>query len=165
MLIGLSGCGKSTVGAPLSRRLKMLFVDMDSYIVRKEGKSVREIFAQNGEAYFRARETEAAKNLSECGGKVIATGGGVVLNPRNIEYLKQNGIVVFLDRTPDEILKKINLEIRPLLAEKKEKLYEMDAARRPLYEQSANLTVRGSASVAETAEKLEKALKPFLEQN
>lgn len=165
VLIGLSGCGKSTVGAALSRRLKMLFVDMDTYIARKEGKTVREIFEENGEAYFRTAETEAAKNLSEIGGKVIATGGGVVLNAENIEHLKKNGIIVFLDRTPDEILQKLNLSIRPLLAENKEKLYEMDAVRRPLYEQSADLSVRGASSVAETAEKLEKAIRPFLEQN
>ncbi len=165
VLIGLSGCGKSTVGAALSRRLKMLFVDMDTYIEKKEGKAVREIFADQGEAYFRARETEAAKNLSECGGKIIATGGGVVLAPENIAHLKKNGIIVFLDRTPEEILKKINLSVRPLLAENKEKLYEMDKIRRPLYEQAADLSVRGGASVPETAEKLEKALRPFLEKN
>ena len=89
VLIGLSGCGKSTVGAALSYRLRMHFVDMDAYIERKEGMSIRKIFEQKGEEAFRRMETEAAKALSESGGKIIATGGGAVTRNENIQALRR----------------------------------------------------------------------------
>ncbi len=162
VLIGLSGCGKSTVGAALSYRLRMHFVDMDAYIERKEGMSVRQIFEARGEAAFRQLETEAAKALSESGGKIIATGGGAVLSPQNMAYLKQNAVVVFLDRTPDAILKKINLSIRPLLAAEPERLYQLDRERRPLYERYADLRVEGQAKISWTVTSMEAALRPYI---
>lgn len=150
VLIGLTGCGKTTIGKQLAPLLNMDFVDMDSYIEKKEGKTVKEIFASRGETYFRSLETIASEELSQAGGKVIATGGGVVLNPKNIDYLKQNGIIIFLDRSPQTILRKINLSIRPMLAENKNRLYELDKERRPLYEAYADLTIPGGTNVKET---------------
>lgn len=162
VLIGLSGCGKSTVGAALSYRLRMHFVDMDAYIEHKEGMSVRAIFDSKGEAAFRRLETEAAKTLSESGGKIIATGGGAVLSPQNMAYLKRNAVVVFLDRTPEAILKKINLSVRPLLAANPNHLYELDRQRRPLYEKYADLRVEGQAKISWTVAALEAALRPYI---
>lgn len=162
VLIGLSGCGKSTVGAALSYRLRMHFVDMDAYIEHKEGMSIRKIFEQKGEEAFRRMETEAAKALSESGGKIIATGGGAVLNPQNMAYLKQNAVVVFLDRTPEAILKKINLSIRPLLAADPSRLYKLDRERRPLYEKYADITVEGLAKISWTVTGMENALRPYI---
>ncbi len=150
VLIGLTGCGKTTIGKRLAPLLNMDFVDMDLYIEEKEGKTVKEIFHDKGETYFRSLETVAAKELSQIGGKVIATGGGVVLNPKNMDHLKQNGLVVFLDRSPDAILKKINLSIRPMLAENKNRLYELDKERRPLYEAYADIKVPGGTSIDKT---------------
>ncbi len=162
VLIGLSGCGKTTVGAALSYRLRMHFVDMDAYIEHREGKTVSEIFKTHGEAYFRQAETQTARILSASGGKIIATGGGVVLNPENMAYLKQNAVVVFLDRTPEEILKKINLAKRPLLAQNKNRLFELDRQRRPLYEQYADITVPGASRISQTVDRLQDALRPYM---
>ncbi|MBR5237059.1 MAG: shikimate kinase [Clostridia bacterium] len=164
VLIGLSGCGKSTVGRALAKNLHKTFVDMDDYIEKKEGMPVSKIFEKKGEAYFRALETETAETLSAEEGKIIATGGGVVLFEQNMEYLKKNGLIVFLDRSPETILKKINLKKRPLLAQNQNRLFEMDKKRRPLYEKYAELTVLGAPSVPETAERLKEALKSYLSE-
>ncbi|MBR6729417.1 MAG: shikimate kinase, partial [Clostridia bacterium] len=132
VLIGLMGSGKSTIGKKLSRRLHLPFIDMDDFIENKEGKTIRQIFAEKGEAYFRNAETQAAKELGARGGHIIATGGGAVLNSQNMEYLKENSVVVFLDRSPKDILKKIDIESRPLLAANKNCLYALEKERRPL---------------------------------
>jgi len=163
VLIGLSGCGKSTVGIQVAHMLQMEFVDMDDYIESKENKTVGDIFAEKGEAYFRKLETDVACELSQTGNKIIATGGGVVLNHKNMEYLQTNGIILFLDRTPEAILKKINLKKRPLLAQNPNRLYAMDKERRPLYERYAQLTVKGAPTVEQTVAKIITAIKPFME--
>lgn len=163
VLIGLSGCGKSTVGRAIGFRLHMPFVDMDAYIEEKEGITVSEIFEKKGEPFFRTLETSAAKALSETGGKIIATGGGVVLKPENMAYLKKNGLIVFLDRTPEAILKRINLAKRPLLAQNKDHLFVLDAKRRPLYEWYADITVLGQKTIRETVAAALSALKPFFQ--
>ncbi len=162
VLIGLSGCGKSTIGKRLSSLLHIPVVDMDTFIEKQEGMTVREIFNEKGEAYFRGLETQAAKSLSESGNKIIATGGGVVLNPENMAYLKQNGIVLFLDRSPEMILKRINLAKRPLLAENQNHLFELDRKRRPLYEKYADLTVKGQTNIGQTVHAVLSALSPYV---
>lgn len=162
VLIGLSGCGKTTIGKRLAPLLNMDFVDMDLYIEKKEGKTVKDIFASKGETYFRSLETIAAEELSQTGGKVIATGGGVVLNPKNMDYLKQNGVIVFLDRSPNTILKKINLSIRPMLAENKNRLYELDKERHHLYEAYAELTIPGGTNIEKTLSDVYSAIKTKL---
>lgn len=162
VLIGLTGCGKTTVGKRLAPLLGMDFVDMDLYIEEKEGKTVKEIFHDSGEPYFRHLETVVSKELTQAGGKVIATGGGVVLNPENMDYLKQNSVIIFLDRSPDIILKKINLSTRPMLVENKNRLYELDKERRPLYEAYADLTIIGGTDIDQTVKDVYSALKVVL---
>ncbi|MBQ2696944.1 MAG: shikimate kinase [Clostridia bacterium] len=162
VLIGLTGCGKTTIGRKLAKAFSIDFVDMDEYIEQKEGKTVSDIFKDSGEPYFRSLETVVAKELSETGGKVIATGGGVILNPKNMEYLKQNAVTVFLDRSPDDILKKINLSVRPMLAQNKNRLYELYTERLPLYETYADLRITGGTDVLKTLKQVENGLKPLL---
>ena len=162
VLIGLTGCGKTTVGKKISSLLSMEFVDMDAYIEKKEGKTVKEIFEDSGESYFRSLETIASKELSETGGKVIATGGGAILNPKNMEYLKQNAVIIFLDRSPEDILKKINLSIRPMLAQNKNRLYELYKERHHLYKTYADLTINGKTDIKETVKETMLALKTYL---
>lgn len=162
VLIGLTGCGKTTIGKKLAPLLNRDFVDMDRYIEEKEGKTVNDIFHENGEPYFRALETIVSEELSKAGGMVIATGGGVVLNPKNMDYLKQNSIIIFLDRSPDIILKKINLSTRPMLAENKNRLYELDKERRSLYEAYADLTVIGGTDIEQTVKDVYTSLKETL---
>ena len=108
-LIGLPGCGKTTVGNLLSDKLKYEFVDMDFYIENKQQKSIIELF-RNGEDYFRNIETETCKVLGEKSKTIISSGGGVIKKSINIEYLKKNSIVVFIDRPVENILGDIQVE-------------------------------------------------------
>jgi shikimate dehydrogenase len=104
VLIGMPGCGKSTLGRMLAERLGMAFVDSDEAIVRRDGRPIPEIFAADGEAAFRNLETEAIREeIAPRGGCVIATGGGAILRRENVFRLKQNGILIFLDRPLDQI--------------------------------------------------------------
>ena len=85
-LIGLPGCGKTTVGNLLSDKLNYEFIDMDFYIEKKQGKTIIELF-KNGEDYFRSIETKTCRELGEKGKTIISSGGGVVKKAINIEYL------------------------------------------------------------------------------
>ncbi len=97
VLIGMPGSGKSTIGRALAKRLGKEFVDSDEQIVKMAEESIPEIFAKEGEASFRDRESRAIRELSARQGVVIATGGGAVLREKNLDLLRQNGILVFLD--------------------------------------------------------------------
>jgi len=150
VLIGMSGAGKTTIGMALSYKFKMAFVDMDAYIEKKYNKSVSEIFAEQGEEYFRNIETETAKYLSEnYENTIISTGGGVVLREENMAYLKETGTVVYINRTVNNILSTLNAEKRPLLKSNPEKLYEMYEKRHPLYLKYADICVLNSGGFQE----------------
>ncbi len=101
VLIGMPGCGKSTIGALLAEKSGKRFVDADIEIARLAGKSIPTIFAEDGEAAFRALETEVLSHLGRQSGLVIATGGGCVTQKRNYPLLHQNGILVWLHRELD----------------------------------------------------------------
>lgn len=103
LLIGMPGSGKSTTGAALAGLLSREFFDTDDLIVRKAGKSIPEIFAAEGEAAFRRLETEVLAEVSKKSGTVIATGGGIVKNPKNRRLIRQNSVCVFLDREAAEL--------------------------------------------------------------
>lgn len=109
-LIGMPGSGKTTVGRELARRLGKKFVDIDREIVRREGKEIPEIFSESGEEGFRRVETSLLAQVTKESGQVIATGGGVVVRPENRELLRQNGVVIFLERD----LKELETEGRPI---------------------------------------------------
>lgn len=95
-LIGPMGAGKTEVGRRLAKRLGRPLVDTDELIVERDGRTVSEIFSQESEAGFRSKEVEAVADAAATSGAVIATGGGVVLDPRNVEALKSSGKVVYL---------------------------------------------------------------------
>ncbi|GAB6138829.1 shikimate kinase [Halanaerobaculum tunisiense] len=115
-LIGFMGTGKSTVGRKLALRLDYQFVDLDEQIIACDGRKIPTIFAQDGEAYFRDLETEVTAQVAQQDSQVIATGGGIVLREENIAYLKENGIVILLQATPEEILQRTqDDDNRPLL--------------------------------------------------
>jgi len=137
VLTGMPGCGKSTLGALLAKRLGRTLVDTDAEIVRQTGMPIAELFRRKGEPYFRDLETETLRGACMTGGKVIATGGGAVLRPENMELLRQNGTVVFLDR-PLSALRPA--PERPL-ADDAAKLEALYAERRPIYTAAADVTV------------------------
>ena len=98
VLIGMPGCGKSTVGKELARLLNADFIDTDAEIVNKDGRPIPEIFSEEGEQGFRDLETEAIRNIAVRQHAVIATGGGAILRQENVRLLQQNGRVYFIDR-------------------------------------------------------------------
>ena len=123
-LIGLPGCGKTTVGNLLSDKLNYEFIDMDFYIEKKQGKTI------------------------------ISSGGGVVKKAINIEYLKNNSIVVFIDRPVENILSDIEVEKRPLLANGKEVLYKLYDERYNLYKNYCDYRVENTGSLDEIVDKI-----------
>lgn len=117
VLIGFMATGKSTVGRRLAQCLRRNFVDTDKEIEAVTGKTVAQIFARDGEKRFRSEENLLVKKLVSREGLVIATGGGLVLNPENFELLRENGIFIALTSTPDVIYRRIKSKRqRPLLA-------------------------------------------------
>ena len=116
VLVGFMGTGKTAAGRKLAKILDMRYVNTDDLIETKEGRAINEIFAKDGEGYFRKVERGIIKEVSDSENSVIATGGGVVLNSENIENLKKNGILICLNSTAEEILERTkNCTHRPLL--------------------------------------------------
>ena len=144
-LIGFMGTGKSTVGKLLAQKLKMHFTETDSLIEDLAGKPIAEIFRTQGEFGFRKLEADIITKIADSRRTVISCGGGIVLNPSNIEQLKTNSLVVYLHAEPASILHRVlqSNEVRPLLEveDPAKTIDDLMKFRRPLYEQSADLTV------------------------
>ena len=132
VLIGMPGCGKSTIGKRLAAQQGKKFIDTDTLVEQKAGKSIPEIFAQDGEAAFRALEAEVIEAVGKENGQVIATGGGAVFSLENVRNLWQNGTVVFIKRDIDKLAR----EGRPL--SQAQDLADMYKERLPFYEAAAD---------------------------
>ena len=152
VLIGMPGCGKSTIGTLLAEKLGRTLADADEKIISLAGKSIPEIFAQDGEPTFRDWETKALTELGKQSGLVIATGGGCVTQKRNYPLLHQNGYLVWLERD----CRVLPTDDRPL--SQANDLGKMYAARKPLYEVFADIRVENTGTPAETVQKILDAL-------
>lgn len=150
VLTGMPGCGKSTVGKLLAKRLQMDFVDTDAEIVKKAGKSIPEIFADEGETAFRDLESAVTKEVSGRNRTVIATGGGLILRNENVTSLKNYGKLVFLDRKIETIRATAD---RPL-SDDRTKLLKLYEERLPKYMASADLMVSVADSPKQTADRI-----------
>jgi shikimate kinase len=116
VLVGFMGSGKSSVGREIARRWGFRFLDTDSVIRRKQGKTISEIFESSGEPFFRDQENLALEDLQASFDSVIATGGGIVLQPRNHILLRSLGLVVWLTATEEVIWERVSRnQNRPLL--------------------------------------------------
>ncbi|MCR5398340.1 MAG: shikimate dehydrogenase [Lachnospiraceae bacterium] len=104
VLTGMPGCGKSTVGKLLADKLHKTYVDTDELIVRKEGREITDIFASDGEEYFRDAESKVISEIALNNGYIIATGGGAILRPHNVKALAHNGVLVFIDRPLKDLI-------------------------------------------------------------
>lgn len=148
VLIGMPGCGKSTLGFFLSKKLGLDFIDLDVYIETKENKKIPEIF-QKGEDYFRDLESKSVEEVSKYNSTIISTGGGVIKREENIKNLKHNGKLIFIDRPLEKILEDIDTENRPLLKYKKDNLYNLYKERYDLYKKYADYRILNESSLEE----------------
>jgi len=144
-LIGFMGTGKTAVGEALAKKLSRKFVELDLLVERKAGKSIPEIFQQDGEVAFRELEIEATKEIAKQKYLVIACGGGIVLNKINIDRLRQESIIVYLTASPRVILKRTSSDggERPLLEVDNPTLTisELLRFRKPFYERAADIKI------------------------
>ena len=143
-LIGPMGSGKTAVGRRLATLLGKQFIDSDAEIEKRTGVDIRYIFEREGEARFRERERDVIADLTALDDVVVATGGGVILDPKNRERLAQTGIVVYLETTIDTLVRRTKAaKTRPLLINEDPHavLERMMVARRPLYEETADLRI------------------------
>ena len=144
ILIGMPGCGKSTLGALLARKLERPFVDLDDEIVKAAGKSIPDIFREDGEGAFRDIETSVLRSFTKQSGLVLATGGGAVIRPENRRLFLENGKTLLLTRPLSELAK----DGRPLSrAHTAEELWN---ARRGYYLSAAECTVESAPTPEET---------------
>ena len=141
VLIGMPGCGKSTVGKVLAEKTGKGFIDADRCIEDLAAKSIPEIFATIGEAGFRKLETQVLQELGKRSGLVIATGGGCVTKPENYSLLHQNGTIYYLMRD----ISSLPTEGRPL--SQKDTLTQMFEMRKPLYAQFADITIDNNGDI------------------
>ncbi|MDR2528419.1 MAG: shikimate kinase [Synergistaceae bacterium] len=154
-LVGLSGSGKTTLGGLLAEKLGLPFVDLDREAERRAGMTVKDIFKRHGEEFFRVLESDTTREVLESPApSVVATGGGVVLRSGNVEVLRENALVVFLNRPVEHIMNDVPCDgSRPLLT-KAGRLQEMERERRPLYLDAADATLLNDAGIVEAMEKL-----------
>lgn len=150
VFIGMPSCGKSTVGRIVSEKLSRPFFDTDEMIKDTNGRSPSEIIVSEGEKVFRDLETAEVKEAARMTGAVISVGGGAVLREENVDALKQNGVLIYLDRPLDELVS----SDRPL-SKDIPKLYEQ---RKDFYERAADIKIKSQPTPEQTAKKVIEAL-------
>ena len=142
-LIGMQGCGKSSLGKRVARETGIPFADTDQLVAQSAGCTVNEFFERYGEDVFRKAETNMLANLTRVRPMMISTGGGTILSPVNRHIMRSWGRIVWIDRPLDEILSDIKLDRRPTLRDgglaEVERVYR---ERLPLYRGLADITVR-----------------------
>ena len=159
VLIGMPSAGKTTIGKMLEDRMQKEFIDLDDVIIEKAGKSIPEIFEESGEAGFRAIETEAAIEVSKLNNKIIATGGGTIKHKVNMDYLRQNGITIFIDRDVDKL---ISSDPNRPLSKSSDALQKMHAERLPLYQKYAAYVAVNNSDIESTVKEIVEAYHSIL---
>ncbi|MCR0265839.1 shikimate dehydrogenase [[Clostridium] innocuum] len=159
VLIGMPSAGKTTIGKMLEDRMQKEFIDLDDVIIEKAGKTIPEIFEESGEAGFRAIETEAAIEVSKLNNKIIATGGGTIKHKVNMDYLRQNGITIFIDRDVDKL---ISSDPNRPLSKSSDALQKMHAERLPLYQKYAAYVAVNNSDIESTVKEIEEAYHSIL---
>jgi shikimate kinase len=156
-LIGMMGCGKTTIGQLLAQKLRYRFCDTDALIVQSTGYEISQIFAESGEPTFRQIETQVLSEISAYTRLVVATGGGIILERMNWSYLHQ-GLVVWLDVPLETLIQRLQWDTtRPLLQDPdpQQKLEHLLKQRQPLYAQAdLQIKVQPEATSAQVVEQL-----------
>lgn len=149
ILVGMPGCGKSALGQIIADKTGRTFLDTDNMITESEGRTPASIIEKDGEKSFRSIEASVVSNAGKQSGCVIATGGGVVTQRENFNALRQNGVIVFINRSPEFLVS----DNRPLSGDinKRQTLYQ---TRLPLYREICDIGIDGDGSISEAADKL-----------
>jgi len=153
VLIGMMGCGKTTVSKLLAEKLVREVIDIDEYLVHKYQMSIPEMF-DISEDYFRKRETICCQEIGQLENTIVSTGGGVIKNHINIKALHENGMIFYLDRPIDNIYQDVDIASRPLLKDGPEKLYELYYERHQLYLDSCDYHVMNDQTLDDVVEKI-----------
>ncbi len=157
LLCGFMGCGKTSVGQALSFRLRWDFLDTDEMIEKHEGRTIPQIFAEDGEEAFRAMETETARQLERRREVVISTGGGFLLREENRRIIRETPgtQVVLLDCDFETCYQRIKNSSRPLVASNtKEQLEELYRKRAAIYRQAATVVLRNRGIISEAVDEI-----------
>ena len=154
VLIGMPSSGKTSIGKEISIISGRKFIDTDEIVEERSGKTIPEIFEEQGEKGFRILEREAVREASEKSDAVIACGGGAVLDEENIKNLKRNGIIVFIERETEQL----STEGRPL-SSSRERIKEMEKERMPLYKKYADYAIKNDTTPVAAAETILRGIK------
>lgn len=153
VLIGMPGCGKSTIGKLLSKETGFKFLDLDDYVMESNDMTIEEMF-EHGEEFFRDKETKAVKEVSENLGIIISTGGGVIKRKENMLNLKRNGTIIFIDRSPEKIIQTLDNSVRPLLKDGVKRIFDLYKERYKLYINYSDKTVENNGNINEVISKV-----------
>ncbi len=157
VLIGFMGTGKTQIGKRVAKAMNRPFIDIDREIERTQRKRISDIFAEEGEEYFRYLESKIIEEVSEINNQVIATGGGAVLNEKNLEILRKNGVLICLKASPEIIYNRIKTDDqRPLLSGEDlyKKICELLAKREAKYMGADHLIDTSDLSIDEAAQEI-----------
>ncbi len=138
-LIGMMGSGKTTIGKLLSKELNYIFIDTDLEIIKRENRKINQIFAQDGEKYFRTIETDVLKEVLLNKNQIISTGGGIIKSNENIQQLKEKSIIFYLEANSEVLFERLkNNKERPLLnvGDMKRRIEILLSERKEKYEQA-----------------------------
>ena len=155
VLGGFMGSGKSSVGRLVAAQLRFRYVDTDELIEQRAGRTITQIFTENGEPFFRELEAQVVAELAQYENAVISTGGGMTANEANLASLKQHALVICLWASPETIWERVRHQShRPLLRDPDplEKIRKLLTARAPFYKQADALVISEGRSVKEVAQ-------------
>ncbi len=159
VLIGMPSAGKTTIGKMLQDKLGKTFIDLDDMIIEKAGKTIPEIFQESGETGFRAIETEVAIEASKMNNMIIATGGGAIKHKVNMDFLRLNGITIYIDRDVDKL---ISSDPNRPLSSSKQALQQMHKERQPLYQKYAAYVADNNTDIEKTVDDIVNAYHSIL---
>ena len=158
VVVGFMGTGKSVVAKTLAEKLGREFLELDAIVEKREGLSIKEIFKNKGEVYFRELERDAVKEAIKKDGQIISAGGGAIIDEENLKALKKNGIIICLEASPDVILKRTKGNTcRPLLnvPDPKERIEELLEKRAAYYKKADHRINTDDLSVEGVVQKIQ----------
>ena len=164
VLIGMPGCGKTTIGEMLAERLNYKFYVMDEYIENISGKSVKNLF-EKSEENFRDWESKACDELSKKKRGIISSGGGIIKREKNIDLFREESIIIFIDRPIENIILDVDIDARPLLSSGKEKLYSLLEERYELYDKYCDIKIINNGFLTDIVLEIEKKLEEIINKS